>query len=105
MGGHVPEAPELEHVRRVLEERTTGRPILDAALHAKGGATVLRDLNHLGLHMALTNRTITDVRRRGKFLIFVLSPGSLYLVINPKLAGSIVLCEAGVPRTKSVLFT
>lgn len=101
----MPEVPELENVRRQLEERVVGRRIVRASPHSKGGPIVLRDLSGLGPKEALKDRTIADVRRRGKFLIFDFVPPGLQLVINPKLAGRLLLTPSQTARTKSVLFS
>lgn len=100
----MPEAPELEHIRRLLEERLTGRRIDGASLHSRGGPIILRDLGPFGLESALPGASLSDVRRRGKFLIFDLQPDTLHLVINPKLAGRLRFSPIGAPRTKAVLF-
>lgn len=66
---------------------------------------MLRDVAGLGLQSTLVDQSIDDVRRRGKFLIFDLDPSAMQLVINPKLAGRLLLCPPETARTKSVLFT
>jgi formamidopyrimidine-DNA glycosylase len=84
----MPELPELEVVRQVLQLRAVGATIESIAVLPPGGAIVVRDLTHLGFSGALTGATITSIARRGKFLIFALkSAGAssalpLCLIIN-----------------------
>jgi len=99
----MPELPELEIVRDVLERRLVGRRIMDVSLSPKGGPIVVRDLTGQGFREGLTGRTIESVERRGKFLLFGLGtePGpkpagsrgepALTLAVNPKLTGRLQL--------------
>lgn len=91
----MPELPELEVVKEVLERRVVGQRII--AVHViANGALVARDLTGTGLEHTLTGTTIDGVARRGKFLVFSLTTveGSpLYLVLNPKLTGRLQLAR------------
>jgi formamidopyrimidine-DNA glycosylase len=91
----MPELPELEVVREVLERRVIGRTIERAALEPKGGPIVVRDLTGRGFTAGLERRRFSSVERRGKFLVFTLQPWGLFLVINPKLSGRLQLCPPG----------
>ncbi|MBI5035093.1 MAG: Fpg/Nei family DNA glycosylase [Chloroflexi bacterium] len=97
----MPELPELEVVRDVLQHRVIGTTIDAVQLLPPGAPIVVRDLTNLGLSDALTGVTIANVVRRGKFLIFTLNPSSgdsFYLVINPKLSGRLQLAQVGEKR-------
>ena len=61
----------------------------------QGGAIVVRDLTHTGFESSLISATLTDVTRRGKFLLFTFQTGDqlLYLVLNPKLTGRLQLAS------------
>lgn len=92
----MPELPELEVVREVLHRRVVGQAIT-AVTVAPGGAIVIRDLTHAGFEPGLTGATLTQVTRRGKFLVLAFDP-ALYLVINPKLTGRLQLARSGEKR-------
>ncbi len=95
----MPELPELEVVREVLNRRVIDRPIARVEVIAPAGAIVLRDLTGRGLEASLTHDRFTGVRRRGKFLIFSLQAApDLALVINPKLTGRLQLAAPGDKR-------
>ena len=106
----MPELPELEVVRDVLNRRILGQTIVSAEVIPPGGPIVVRDLTGDGFGKALAGATFETVARRGKFLVFTLetmdegplretevSTPNLYLVINPKLTGRLQLCE---PKAK-----
>ena len=94
----MPELPELEVIREVLERRVVGEEIAEVQVLPPGGPIVTRDLTGSGFG-TLTGRSLLSVRRRGKFLIFEF-PGEplLYLAINPKLAGRLQLAGPGDKR-------
>src|SRR5512147_29272 len=61
---NMPELPELEVVKEVLERRVVGQRII--AVHViASGALVVRDLTGTGLEEALTGTRIDTVARRG----------------------------------------
>ena len=90
----MPELPELEIVRDVLQRRLVGRRIMEVSLSPKGGPIVVRDLTGHGFREGLKGRLIESVQRRGKFLLFGLSSETgppLTLAVNPKLTGRLQL--------------
>jgi formamidopyrimidine-DNA glycosylase len=95
----LPELPELEVVRDVLQRRLLRRPIMAVTVEAKGGPLVIRDLTYHGFVEELTGRSIRSVARRGKFLVFTTDAESLFLVVNPKLTGRLQLCDPGAKKT------
>jgi formamidopyrimidine-DNA glycosylase len=99
----MPELPELEVVREVLDRRLGGRRIAAVHLDPRGGPLVVRDLTSIGFGQSLTGKTIEAVCRRGKFLLFPLAPGDLTLAINPKLSGRLQLCPAQEKKAGPVL--
>ncbi len=92
----MPELPELEIVREVLQRRVVGTTIVRVEIVPPGGAIVIRDLTHGDFVTALIDTTISAIARRGKFLVFSFSP--LYLVLNPKLTGRLQLAARGDKR-------
>lgn len=91
----MPELPELEVVREVLQRRAVGQTITSVRLIPPGSAIVLRDLTNTGFENGLTGRSIESIHRRGKFLVFDLGldPSGLFLAINPKLTGRLQLAS------------
>jgi formamidopyrimidine-DNA glycosylase len=105
----MPELPELEVVREVLQRRVIGQTITVVEVLPPGGTIVVRDLIHNGFEKTLTGATFGDLKRRGKFLIFSFGTpmSGVWLVINPKLTGRLQLStpdEKKMPKTH-VLFT
>jgi formamidopyrimidine-DNA glycosylase len=104
----MPELPELEVVREVLQRRVVGQTIAGVEVFPPGGPIVVRDLTHAGFSETLTGATVTEVIRRGKFLIFSFNTDpQLYLVLNPKLTGRLHLAapsDKRFPKTH-VVFT
>lgn len=91
----MPELPELEIVREVLQRRVLDRPILRVSVAPRGGPLVIRDLTHEGFQRGLAGRRMRSVERRGKFIVFALDSKSTFLAINPKLTGRLHLCAPG----------
>ena len=95
----MPELPELTVVSEVLHRRLPGQTITAAEAIPPGAAIVLRDLTGQGFGPVLTGARFESVTRRGKFLVFTLTPTyphthiPLFIVINPKLSGRLQLCE------------
>jgi formamidopyrimidine-DNA glycosylase len=97
----MPELPELEVIREVLQSRVVDQRITAVEIIPPGGPIVVRDLTRSGFETTLTGKTIDSIDRRGKFLIFSLRlAGPLFLVINPKLTGRLRLSSAGDKRHK-----
>jgi len=101
----VPELPELEVVREVLSRRLAGRQIESVTVQPKGGPIVIRDLTGHGFVEQLSGATVEAISRRGKFLLFGLSPNSLTLAVNPKLTGRFQLCPPGIKKAGPVHVT
>jgi formamidopyrimidine-DNA glycosylase len=105
----MPELPELEVVKEVLQRRVVGQTITAVEVSPQGGAIVVRDLFHSGLVPTLTGATIKTVERRGKFLLFSIMTAAgapVYLVLNPKLTGRLQLADPAdkrLPKTHVVL--
>jgi formamidopyrimidine-DNA glycosylase len=100
----MPELPELEHARWCLENALVGLQIDQVEADPKGAALILRDQIGGGL-AACTGARVSDVLRRGKFLILELVGAPCWLVINPKLAGRLQLCDRETPPLVANWFT
>jgi formamidopyrimidine-DNA glycosylase len=59
----MPELPELEVVREVLQRRVVGQTITGVEVFPPGGPIVVRDLTHAGFTETLTGATFTKVLR------------------------------------------
>jgi formamidopyrimidine-DNA glycosylase len=108
----MPELPELEVVRDVLNRRILGQSILSAEAIPPGGPIVVRDLTGEGFAATIAGTCFESIIRRGKFLVFKLLPPHpqtpiakhpfwtpTYLVVNPKLTGRLQLRD---PKYKKV---
>jgi formamidopyrimidine-DNA glycosylase len=91
----MPELPDLEAIIDVLRPRLIQHQIVEIELPRP---LVFRDLTGAGLEASLVGATLSDLRRRGKFLIFDFGPGRL-LVINPMLAGRLHYVEPAERRS------
>ena len=96
----MPEAPDLEVIKDVLNRRVSGLEI--------SGARVLKPLELRVLATDdfvsdVTSRSIEGFTRRGKFLIADLS-GDRALVINPMLTGAVQLCAPSTRVAKRTSF-
>jgi len=96
----MPELPELEVVREVLQRRVVGQSISEVEILPPGGPIIMRDLTQRGFKPNLIGGTLVSVHRRGKFLIFLFKTkmDPVYLVLNPKLAGRLQLAGPGEKR-------
>ncbi len=88
----MPELPELEVVREVLTRRIVGRRVERVSIAGRGGPIVIRDLTGLGFAETITGKTVLSIDRRGKYLLFALDDGALWLIVSPKLTGRFQLC-------------
>lgn len=98
----MPELPEMEVVKDVLQARIVKQTICDVEVVRP---LVLRDLTSEGFVAGLQDRCILEVVRRGKVLVLDLS-GGRSLAINPMLSGRLQLCAAHdrrLPYTQLVL--
>jgi formamidopyrimidine-DNA glycosylase len=104
----MPELPELEVVREVLQRRVVGQTITGVEVFPPGGPIVVRDLTHAGFTETLTGAAIAGVTRRGKFLVFTFATDSLlFLILNSKLTGRLQLAAPSDKRHAKthVIFT
>ncbi len=102
----MPELPELEIVRDVLQARLGGRVVERVTLSGRGGPIVARDLTGRGFAETLTGSRIRTILRRGKFVVFDLLPDAdLHLIVNPKLTGRFQLAVPGAKKAGPVHVT
>jgi formamidopyrimidine-DNA glycosylase len=77
----MPELPEVESVRSLLEEKIIGQPIHDIIVH--GGGVVVEPNQ---IKKALIGKTFSEIKRRGKMLYFPIDINT-YLVCHLKMTG------------------
>jgi formamidopyrimidine-DNA glycosylase len=102
----MPEFPELEVVREVLQRRILGQSLTEVQILPPGGIIVVRDLTAQGFAAGLTGRTFGGIARRGKFLVFSFDRPDLFLAVNPKLTGRLQLAapaDKRLPKTHVLL--
>ncbi len=95
----MPEAPDLEIIKDFLNDRIQGLSVESAKVFRP---TVLRSLAG-NLVDDIAGRTLGEVQRRGKFLLFSIS-GGRWLVINPMLTGAVQLCLGKLRVLKKTCF-
>lgn len=91
----MPELPEVETVRRVLEARLKGLKVTSYRL---GRPSFYRPPSRELLD-GLLGAAVREVRRRGKYLILVLEPGPKELTLHLGMSGRLVLDGSG-PHTR-----
>ena len=89
----MPEIPDLEAIRAVLEPALRGRRIERVETPR---ATVIR-VPAEEFRARITGRAVESITRRGKFLLFHLSSGDV-LVVNPMLRGRFQRAPVGAKR-------
>jgi formamidopyrimidine-DNA glycosylase len=94
----MPELPELEVLRDLLEERLAGRTVASATPIRAG---ILKTVEPPWA--TLDGATLQGVERRGKHLILRFGP-DLQLVIHLMVAGRLLLCGSDTRRTQATGF-
>jgi formamidopyrimidine-DNA glycosylase len=90
----VPELPEVETVRRGLEEKFVGRRIDRVEV---GRERTVRRTSREELVARLSGRRPMDARRRGKYLLFSLDSGD-ELMIHLRMSGQVLISRPEVER-------
>jgi len=92
----MPELPEVETVKRVLEPQITGRKI--AGIEVRNPQVIARP-GAEEFCAALAGQTIAGMGRRGKFLKIMLESGDA-VVLHLRMTGSLLLAPRGWPEEK-----
>ncbi|MGK0331694.1 MAG: formamidopyrimidine-DNA glycosylase, partial [Minisyncoccia bacterium] len=90
----MPELPEVETVRRGLQQQLAGRRIERVDV---GRERVVRRTSREALIDGLTNTTVLRAERRGKYLIMPLDSGDS-MMIHLRMSGQVLLAPAGADR-------
>ncbi len=78
----MPELPEVETVKEGLKKHLLGRKIIDAKVYYQG---IIAYPNKEEFIKNITNKTIEDIKRRGKYILFDLD--NCYLVSHLRMEG------------------
>lgn len=92
----MPELPEVEMVKRVVEPQITGRKILQVQLNNE---QVLAYPKLQSFEKALRNNTIVGMNRRGKFLEISMENGER-ITLHFRMTGSLIVAPKGFPEEK-----
>jgi len=90
----MPELPEVETIRRSLDNQITGRQVTGVRVGAFHG--VLNGDEPVTFTSRLTGRTITGTKRRGKYILVELDDGST-VIIHLRMTGNLVLLPKSDP--------
>ena len=83
----MPELPEVETIRNELTPHIIGRTVTGLTLSWEG---IVRQPSAEEFCSRLVGQKITELKRRGKYLIFSLSSGEL-LILHLRMTGSLLL--------------
>jgi formamidopyrimidine-DNA glycosylase len=92
----MPELPEVETVRRGLEQHLVGRRITNVEV---GRERVARRTSREALIDGLTNAVVERADRRGKYLILPLDTGD-WMMIHLRMSGQVLVAARGAERPK-----
>lgn len=91
----MPELPEVETVRRILQQQLKGKRIIGVDIFYPN---MLKNIPQALFQSSLVNQIFVDVKRRGKFLLFILSGG--ILVSHLRMEGKFFIKENKLPLEK-----
>jgi len=104
----MPELPEVEHVVRALRRVIVGRTILASEVRLP---KLIAPLSARVFNRRIRNATITQISRRGKFILIELAPGaqrsqSLVLAVHLRMTGKFVLLniDDDLPKHAHAIF-
>ena len=97
----MPELPEVETLKRELEQTIVGKKIADVVIHH---SVVIRGIPPDAFRRGLRGQTIESVARRAKVLILALSGGA-FLVVHLKMTGQFVYPGDGKNSRVTFQFT
>jgi len=92
----LPELPEVETIKRSLENTITGLKIKKVIVNLP---KIVRTVDMQDFKEELLNRKIESIARRGKYLLIQLT-GNLTMVIHLRMTGKLIYCRAGSPFSK-----
>lgn len=93
----MPELPEVETMKKGLEERVRGRTFLDVWTDTP--KLIYQPASFPEFRSAIKGRKIKKITRRGKLLLFHLIP-SAFLLVHPKMTGHFLYYQGQEEREK-----
>ena len=93
----MPELPEVESTARFLRERVKGETITAVTVH---WSRTVATHSAAKFSEAVEGQKITDVGRRGKFVVFELAPGPERLYAHMRMSGSFDVLSASIESSK-----
>jgi formamidopyrimidine-DNA glycosylase len=90
----MPELPEVETVRRGLDQHLVGRTVQHVEV---GRERVVRRTSREALIDGLTNTTILRADRRGKYLLMPLDSGDV-MMVHLRMSGQVLIADQGADR-------
>jgi formamidopyrimidine-DNA glycosylase len=102
----MPELPEVETIRRGLEERLAGRTITTLRIPPDLGkpVPVVKGMDEASFREGVIGARIDGVSRRGKYLVLQLDSGQM-LVIHLRMTGALLFQEAPEDRFVRAVFS
>jgi formamidopyrimidine-DNA glycosylase len=94
----MPELPEVETVRRILDAGIVGESIRDVSI-GDFPAVLAATLDGIDPAQTLMGRTFTETARRGKYLVLNLDAG-WHLIVHLRMTGRLLLLPAGAPAVR-----
>lgn len=94
----MPELPEVESIKRVLEPQLRGRTIRDVAVR-RPEVISCPPADDGQFRERLLGRTFAGMERRGKFLLLLLDDGSR-IILHLRMTGCLLLAPEGLPEEK-----
>jgi formamidopyrimidine-DNA glycosylase len=94
----MPELPEVETVRRIVDPHVVLQHIVGVTLH-DFPAVLESTLPAIDPASALVGRTVLRTDRRGKYLAFVLDQ-DLYLIVHLRMTGRLILAPSPAERIR-----
>lgn len=92
----MPEMPEVEVIRRILKPQISGKKIMDVQI---GNAQVIACPDAETFCTTLTDQTISNMTRRGKFLTIHFENGD-QLALHLRMTGQLLVMPANEPLEK-----
>ncbi|SHI94678.1 DNA-formamidopyrimidine glycosylase [Desulfofundulus thermosubterraneus] len=92
----MPELPEVETIKRTLQEKLPGRTICGVNIYLP---KIIQTPSPEEFCRQVVDKRILDVGRRGKYLLISLSRG-LMLVVHLRMTGQLVYTATDEPRSK-----
>ncbi len=98
----MPELPEVETVRRSLEEKLKGKTLAGAEVYLD---KIVRDSDPVSLNEKIKGKKVTGIERRGKYLVFHLTGGTS-MVVHLRMTGQLLYCsqEQEIAKHTHVVF-